>query len=239
MTLIDTDRTQNYNNLYQNLPTTKYAIYGLSSFELSDTSACSTFNIDLSINTANSYTLVADNTDYLTSVFFQADIFTANNNNLCNNGAEFTTLNEVKILPLLNPLLSARLDNIDNLLYFKERVSEEYATIPSNNVQQTISQIDDNPLNVEFEVKGVTDDATNVILTATIVMQGTTVGKGYGIRTDITPSSTDNAPTTNLFHTATDGSDYSFELEVDGNTIFDFDYTAAELKASADSADVD
>lgn len=87
LTLIDNDNSAGHNNLYHKLPTTKYAIYGLSSFSLSDTAACTSFSVDLTINTASSYTFLADNTAALSEVYFQADIYTANNGDLCNNGA--------------------------------------------------------------------------------------------------------------------------------------------------------
>jgi hypothetical protein len=38
----------------------------------------------LSINTPNSYTFTANNAKFLTNVVFQADIYTANNGDLCN-----------------------------------------------------------------------------------------------------------------------------------------------------------
>lgn len=66
------------------LPTTKYMIFGLSSFELLRTSACTSLSMALSINTPSSYTFTANNVNYLQNVVFQADIYTANNGDLCN-----------------------------------------------------------------------------------------------------------------------------------------------------------
>lgn len=81
--LLSTTGTDN-NALLTKLPTTKYMIFGLSSFELARTSACTSVSLALSINTPNSYTFTANNAKFLTNVVFQADIYTANNGDLCN-----------------------------------------------------------------------------------------------------------------------------------------------------------
>lgn len=85
-TLIDNDNTQNYNNLHENLPLAKYKIYGFSRFELRDGSGCTSFNIDLSIDTPNSYTLTLNNKDYFHDIVFQSDIFFPATNNICSPG---------------------------------------------------------------------------------------------------------------------------------------------------------
>jgi hypothetical protein len=81
--IISTTGTDN-NALMTKLPTTKYMIFGLSSFELLRTSACTSLSMALSINTPSSYTFTANNVNYLQNVVFQADIYTANNGDLCN-----------------------------------------------------------------------------------------------------------------------------------------------------------
>lgn len=60
-------------------------IFGLSSFEILRTSACTSVSLALSIDTPNSYTFTANNVNFLNNVVFQADIYTANNGDLCNS----------------------------------------------------------------------------------------------------------------------------------------------------------
>lgn len=66
----------NYNQLKENLPTKKYMIYGLSKFDLAQSSKCSSFNIDVSVDSPNSYTFTVNNVDSVSNVVFQADIYT-------------------------------------------------------------------------------------------------------------------------------------------------------------------
>ncbi len=82
--LIDSALDANYNNLYEKLPTTKYSIYGLSSFTLAAGSGCTSFSIDVDLNTASSYTVTLNQASSVSNVVFQADIFTASTHTLCN-----------------------------------------------------------------------------------------------------------------------------------------------------------
>jgi hypothetical protein len=59
-------------------------IYGLSRFEFADNSKCSSFNIDVTINTPDTYILNVNNVKYVSNVIFQADIYTPNLKTFCN-----------------------------------------------------------------------------------------------------------------------------------------------------------
>ena len=103
----------NYNQLKENLPTKKYMIYGLSSFELAQYDKYTSFNIDVSVDTPNAYTLNVNNADNVTNVIFQADMYTPPLSTFCKPTIEFSSL-------------STELDNaIDgdytNLVYLKSR----------------------------------------------------------------------------------------------------------------------
>lgn len=74
-TMIDSDKTKDFNNLQEKLPVPKYKIYGLSSFELRNNSGCSSMNLDISIGTASSYTVTLNNKDYFEAITFQADVY--------------------------------------------------------------------------------------------------------------------------------------------------------------------
>lgn len=86
-TLIDDDDTKDWNNLHEKLPVAKYKIYGFSRFELKDGSGCSSFNIDLNIDTPNSYTLTLNNKEFVNNVVFQSDIFFPATRSTCSPGA--------------------------------------------------------------------------------------------------------------------------------------------------------
>lgn len=90
--LIDSELDKNYNNLYEKLPTTKYSIYGLSSFTLAAGSGCTSFSIDVKINTASSYAVTLNQASSVSNVIFQADIFTTSTRTLCSPGVKFTSL---------------------------------------------------------------------------------------------------------------------------------------------------
>jgi hypothetical protein len=58
-------------------------IYGLSRFDLAQTSKCSSFNIDVSVDSSNAYTLTVNNADNVDNVVFQADIYTPSLSTFC------------------------------------------------------------------------------------------------------------------------------------------------------------
>jgi hypothetical protein len=82
----------NYNNMIQRLPLVKYGIYGLSSFNLASSSGCSSFHIDVTLNTPNSFTLGVNNNNYVNSVVFQGDLYFASLKGLCSQGIDFASL---------------------------------------------------------------------------------------------------------------------------------------------------
>ncbi len=74
-----------YNRYYYHLPDTRYAIYGIHSFDLPKGSniSCATILINSTLNNIDSYTVTTPNTNP-TSFMFSADIFTVNIDRLCN-----------------------------------------------------------------------------------------------------------------------------------------------------------
>lgn len=79
-----------FNNLFEDLPSVKQSIYGLSSFSLNGCE--SSFNIDLELDSLRSYTLTLDNADQVSDVIFQADIFTKQLKQICSTDVKFTSL---------------------------------------------------------------------------------------------------------------------------------------------------
>lgn len=67
-------------------------IYGLSSFALSDDSKCSSFNIDVSVDSVSSYTVSLNQKSYVTDVIIQADLYFPPTSGVCSPGIEFTKL---------------------------------------------------------------------------------------------------------------------------------------------------
>ena len=76
--------TIEYNNYYYHLVDTRYAIYGITSFELpkDNTTSCSTILINATLDNIDTFTVTTPN-DNPTNVFFAADIFTKNTDTLC------------------------------------------------------------------------------------------------------------------------------------------------------------
>lgn len=50
-------------------------IYGLSSFQLKDGSGCSSFNIDVSIDSVNSLTVRMNQASFVENVVIQGDVY--------------------------------------------------------------------------------------------------------------------------------------------------------------------
>ena len=84
-------------NYYQ-LPDARYAIYGVTAFDLPQNvnTSCSTILINATLDNINTYTLTTPNSNP-TNVFFVADIFTVNVDNLCapTDGTPFSVQKEV------------------------------------------------------------------------------------------------------------------------------------------------
>jgi hypothetical protein len=153
------DKTAGYNVLQEKIPSVKYIIYGLSSFALADNSGCSSFNIDVSVDSINSYTVSLNQKSFVSNVVVQADLYFPQTFGVCSPGVEFTSLKsdvtsagagliqDIATTPS-SPLDNARKASYANLKYLKTRSSEVYQTIPSSNVDQYIKQIGDNPLSL-------------------------------------------------------------------------------------------
>ncbi len=209
-----------YNSLLTDLPTTKYMIFGLSSFELLRTSACTSVSLALSINTPNSFTFTANNVNYLQNVVFQADIYTANNGDLCNTQIAFSSLNADNAGAAGTLLTNARgltTTTYANLIYKTTRLSEKFQTNPTNTINQYIYQSNDNPLDLSFFVNGLASDDTYVKFHAEVVMQNITAGKPYGIRLQMIPTDLTTAAS---FHADLNSNLYYFKLTVDGNILY-------------------
>ena len=79
-----------FNQLHYVLPDTKYAIYGITRFQLprDSTNTCSTISINATLDNINQFTVTTPNSNP-TDIFFAADIFTKNVDTLCNTGTGF------------------------------------------------------------------------------------------------------------------------------------------------------
>lgn len=126
-TLIDDDPDNDHNNLHENLPTAKYKIYGFSKFELKDGSGCSSFSLDLSIDTPNSFTITLNNKDFFQNLIFQGDIYFAQTSGVCTPGVEFKNLiwdfAAVGGPAQSQPLIDAKNDVFGNIKLIKTRKS--------------------------------------------------------------------------------------------------------------------
>lgn len=97
-TAVPVQRNVNLNPNYFQLPDARYAIYGVTAFDFPQNvnTSCSTILINATLDNINTYTLTTPNSNP-TSVFFVADIFTVNVDNLCapTDGTPFATQKEV------------------------------------------------------------------------------------------------------------------------------------------------
>lgn len=125
-----------------------------------------------------------------------------------------------------NDLADARAGNEPNLKYMKTRISEKYTTIPSNNVDQYIQQISDNPLSLNFVVMNRNSITESVQMNAEVVMSGLTPGKSYGIFFALSPKTSAAAWPTSV-GTAT----YDYTVKVNGFTIVQKSYKTSEMEA--------
>jgi hypothetical protein len=102
----------------------------------------------------------------------------------------------------------------------KTRLSEKYETIPSNNVDQYIKQIDDNPLSLNFIVMSKTGVTETVQMNAETVMSGLTPGKSYGISLIFLPSIDSSSSWPNPAN-----GKYEYTIKVNGFTIVKKSFT--------------
>jgi len=89
------DKSTGYNVLQEKIPSVKYIIYGLSSFALADNSGCSSFNIDVSVDSVSSYTVSLNQKSYVSNVVIQADLYFPQTKGVCSPDVEFTSLKSV------------------------------------------------------------------------------------------------------------------------------------------------
>lgn len=69
-TIIDNTDSTSFFRLKEKIPGVKYMIYGFNSFALKDQSGCSSFSMDLNIDTVNSYTITVNQAAYVEQVAF-------------------------------------------------------------------------------------------------------------------------------------------------------------------------
>lgn len=203
---IETNPFTGYNNLHERLPVVKYAIYGFSSFALKDGSGCTSFSLDINLDSVNSYTISTNQASNVESIVIQSDQYFPQIEGVCTPGVEFTDLKVASVGPgndvatgLFAITDSTELgnarsttNNYANIKHIKTRFTEKYETVPSDNTYQWIRQIKDNPLSLAFYIKGK-KGATGAVpseyvrLNAEIIMNGLTAGKSYGIHYLFTP----------------------------------------------------
>ena len=104
----------NWNRRYYHLPDARYAIYGLTNFDIPQGSGCTTLKVNATLNNIDSYTIETPNANP-TNMFFVADIFTKNVDQLCQPGN--------------NALLASQINTL---------TSSTFKTIPTESVKQFI-----------------------------------------------------------------------------------------------------
>ena len=104
----------NWNRRYYHLPDARYAIYGLTNFDIPQGSGCTTLKVNATLNNIDSYTIETPNANP-TNMFFVADIFTKNIDQLCQPGN--------------NALLASQINTL---------TSSTFKTIPTESVKQFI-----------------------------------------------------------------------------------------------------
>jgi hypothetical protein len=84
----DTTTTTGFNQRYYSLPDARYAIYGLTNFDIPTGSTCTTLKMNATLDNIDTYTVTTPNSN-IANVLFVADIFTKSVTELCQpaNGA--------------------------------------------------------------------------------------------------------------------------------------------------------
>lgn len=85
-TPIDNDPYANYNNLHERLPVVKYAIYGFSSFALDESSSCTSFSLDLTIDSVSALTFSTNQKANVNSIVIQSDQYFPQTRGVCSPG---------------------------------------------------------------------------------------------------------------------------------------------------------
>ena len=106
----------NWNRRYYHLPDARYAIYGLTNFDIPQGSGCTTLKVNATLNSIDAYTIETPNANP-TNMFFVADIFTKNIDQLCQPGN--------------NALLASQIFTL---------ASSTWKTIPTQSVNQLVRE---------------------------------------------------------------------------------------------------
>ena len=103
-----------FNQNYYHLPDTRYAIYGLTNFDIPQGSGCSTIKVNATLDSIDAFTITTPNANPA-NMFFVADIFTKNIDQLCQPGN--------------NALLASQIFTVGKKSFF---------TIPTQSIEQFI-----------------------------------------------------------------------------------------------------
>lgn len=157
-------RGSTYNQRYYPLPDARYAIYGVTQFDLpkNTNTSCSTIHINATLNSVDTFTITTPNSNP-TSFFFVADIFTVNLDNLCNSGNSASFQTQMTIVG-----------------------QKSFFTIPTQSLQQYIQEDSASPITLpngvpsgsfNFQYYGANNGNNDTILyQAQIPFIGLTVG---------------------------------------------------------------
>jgi hypothetical protein len=207
-----------FNQLYYRLPDTRYAIYGITSFELPSSGTCSTLQVNATLNSIDTFTITTPNSSPA-QFFFAADIFTVNVDQLCRtSGIPFSTqVNTVgKKSYFTVPTQSLQ-------QYILEDVSAP-SSVPISPISPALSYI----LNYYGAANGNND---TILFKAEIPFTGLTVGAPLKFEFGFY----DNQPSIGTLATAKMilNKVYNIKLEVNGFVLYETAYTALAAGTNA------
>ena len=199
--------TTEFNQIYYHLPDARYAIYGITSFNLPQNSntSCSTILIDATLNSIDTYTITTPNINP-TDFFFQADIFTVNIDNLC------------------RPTVASG-DTLYSQVFTVGKKS--YFTVPTQSQQQYILENANSIVADSFVFMFYGADNTNndtILFKAELPFTGLT--KGAPIKLEFGYFDDIASIGTNTSATMLDGTNYDIKLEVNGFVLYQETFTA-------------
>jgi hypothetical protein len=205
-------RGATFNQRYYQLPDARYAIYGITQFDLpkNTNTVCSTILINATLNSVDTFTITTPNSNP-TSFFFVADIFTVNLDNLCNPG---------------------------NVASFQSQMStvgqKSFFTVPTQSLQQYIQEDSTAPITLpngvtsgsfNFQYYGANNGNNDTILyQAQIPFIGLTVGAPLKFEFGFFDSVTalNGVATARMIS----GNTYKVQLAVNGFVLYDVNYIA-------------
>ena len=106
--------TTEFNRFYYHLPDTRYAIYGITNFDIPQGAGCTTIKVNATLDSIDAFTVTTPNANPA-NMFFVADIFTKNIDQLCQPGN--------------NALLASQIFTVGKKSFF---------TIPTQSLEQFI-----------------------------------------------------------------------------------------------------